>query len=122
MAGGRVRGVYWFMRFHVDADKLRVDKDGFARAVAAEGIPVTATYRYIPSEMIWFKERQVFPGSDYPWGLPAYGGDRNAKFPCPNAVASVESHFIMSIHENFAAREVADIAEAFAKVEQAYWR
>ena len=115
-------GVYWFMRFHVDAAKLRVDKDGFARAVAAEGIPVTAAYRYIPSEAIWFKERQVFSGSDYPWGLPAYGGNRNAQFPCPNAVAAVESHFIMSIHENFAAREVADIAEAFAKVEQAYLR
>ena len=83
---------------------------------------MTATYRYIPSEAIWFKERQVFPGSDYPWGLPAYGGNRNAQFPCPNAVAAVESHFIMSIHENFAEQEVADVAEAFAKVEQAYLR
>lgn len=115
-------GAYWFMRFRVDAAKLRVGKDGFARAVAAEGIPVTATYRYIPSEAIWFKERRVFPGSDYPWGLPAYRGNRNAQFACPNAVAAVESHFILSIHENFAAQEVADIAEAFAKVERAYLR
>lgn len=115
-------GAYWFMRFRVDAAKLRVGKDGFARAVAAEGIPVTATYRYIPSEAIWFKERRVFPGSDYPWGLPAYRGDRNPQFACPNAVAAVESHFILSIHENFAAQEVADIAEAFAKVERAYLR
>lgn len=115
-------GAYWFMRFRVDAAKLRVGKDGFARAVAAEGIPVTTTYRHIPSEAIWFKERQVFPGSDYPWGLPAYKGDRNAQFACPNAVAAVESHFILSIHENFAAQEVADIAEAFAKVERAYLR
>ena len=115
-------GAYWFMRFRVDAAKLRVGKDGFARAVAAEGIPVTATYRHIPSEAIWFKERQVFPGSDYPWGLPAYRGDRNAQFACPNAVAAVESHFILSIHENFATQEVADIAEAFAKVERAYLR
>ena len=45
-----------------------------------------------------------------------------AKVLGENAVASVESHFIMSIHENFAAREVVDIAEAFAKVEQAYLR
>ena len=115
-------GAYWFMRFRVDAAKLRVGKDGFARAVAAEGIPVTAAYRYIPSEAIWFKERRVFLGSDYPWGLPAYRGDRNAQFACPNAVAAVESHFILSIHENFAAQEVADIAEAFAKVERAYLR
>ena len=115
-------GAYWFMRFRVDAAKLRVGKDGFARAVAAEGIPVTATYRYIPSEAIWFKERRVFPGSDYPWGLPAYRGNRNAQFTCPNAVAAVESNFILSIHENFAAQVVADIAEAFAKVERAYLR
>ena len=115
-------GAYWFMRFRVDAAKLRVGKDGFARAVAAEGIPVTVAYRYIPSEAIWFKERRVFPGSDYPWGLPAYKGDRKAQFACPNAVAAVESHFILSIHENFAAQEVADIAEAFAKVERAYLR
>ena len=115
-------GAYWFMRFRVDAAKLRMGKDGFARAVAAEGIPVTTTYRYIPSEAIWFKKRRVFPGSDYPWGLPAYRGDRNAQFACPNAIAAVESHFILSIHENFAAQEVADIAEAFAKVERAYLR
>ena len=115
-------GAYWFMRFRVDAAKLRVGKDGFARAVVAEGIPVTAAYRYIPSEAIWFKERRVFPGSDYPWGLPAYRGDRNAQFACPNAIAAVESHFILSIHENFTAQEVADIAEAFAKVERAYLR
>ena len=49
-------------------------------------------------------------------------GDRNAQFTCPNAVDAVESHFIMSIHENFAEQEVADVAEAFAKVERAYLR
>ena len=42
--------------------------------------------------------------------------------PVPTPSPAVESHFIMSIHENFAAQEVADIAEAFAKVEQAYLR
>lgn len=115
-------GVYWFMRFHVDIDKLTVDKDAFAKAVAAEGIPAGASYRHIPSEAIWFKERNVFPGSDYPWGLPAYQGDRNAEFPCPNAVEAVESHFIMSIHENFGEREVADVVAAIAKVEAAYLR
>lgn len=115
-------GVYWFMRFHVDAAKLTVDKDAFAAAVAAEGIPVTATYRHIPSEAIWFKQRKVFPGSDYPWGLPAYEGDRQAQFACPNAVAATESHFIMSIHENWGEQEAADVVAALAKVEAAYLR
>jgi perosamine synthetase len=115
-------GVYWFMRFYVDEDLLQVDKAAFAKAVAAEGIPVGASYRHIPSEAQWFKERCVFPGSDYPWGLPDYKGDRAAQFLCPNAVQAAESHFMLSIHENFGEREVRDIAAAFAKVERAYLR
>ena len=113
---------YWFMRFHVETENLKVDKDGFARAMAAEGIPINPSYRHLPSEAIWFRERRVFPGSDYPWGLPAYQGNRQAVFPCPNAVAAAESHFCLSIHEQFGEAEVADIAAAFRKVEQAYWK
>jgi dTDP-4-amino-4,6-dideoxygalactose transaminase len=114
--------VYWFMRFCVDESLLTVDKDAFAKAVAAEGIPVGISYRHIPSEAQWFKERCVFPGTDYPWGLPDYKGDREAQFPCPNAVAAAESHFILSIHENFGDGEVEDIVAAFAKVEGACLR
>jgi dTDP-4-amino-4,6-dideoxygalactose transaminase len=112
--------VYWFMRFHVDTSKLTVNKDTFAKAVAAEGIPVSVSYRHIPSEATWFRERKVFGNSDYPWGLPAYKGDRNAKFPCPNAVEACESHFTMSIHENLGSQEVEDVAQALEKVETAY--
>ena len=116
------KGVYWFLRFCVEADKLKVDKDAFARAVAAEGIPLAASYRHIPSEASWFRERKVFGNSDYPWGLPGYGGDREATFPCPRAVEAVESHFTMSIHENYGEREVEDILGALKKVEEAYLR
>ncbi len=112
--------VYWFMRFHVDASKLTVDKDRFAKAVAAEGIPVSVSYRHIPSEATWFRERKVFGNSDYPWGLPAYQGDRDATFPCPNAVEAAETHFTMSIHENYGPQEVEDVVRALEKVEKAY--
>lgn len=115
-------GVYWFMRFHVNTDLLKVDKNAFASAVAAEGIPVGVSYRHIPSEAEWFKTRSVFPGSDYPWGLPEYQGNKTTRFPCPNAVEAAEHHFILSIHENFTDREVSDIADAFSKVERAYLR
>ncbi|MBI4531397.1 MAG: DegT/DnrJ/EryC1/StrS family aminotransferase, partial [Candidatus Latescibacteria bacterium] len=115
-------GVYWFMRVCVDTSKLKVDKDTFARAVAAEGIPVIASYRHIPAEAIWFRERRVFGTSDYPWGLPAYEGNRNAEFPCPNAVAAVTSHFVLSLHENYGRQEVEDIVKALEKVERAYLR
>ncbi len=112
--------VYWFMRFHVDTSKITVDKATFAKAVAAEGIPVSVSYRHIPSEATWFRERKVFGSSDYPWGLPGYKGDRNATFPCPNAVEACESHFTMSIHENLERQEVEDVVRALEKVEEAY--
>ena len=108
------------MRIHVEAPKLAVDKETFAKAVAAEGMPVSVSYRHIPSEALWFRERNVFGNSDYPWGLPAYKGNRDAEFPCPNAVASTESHFSIALHENYGKQEVADIAGALEKVEEAY--
>ncbi|HCL29581.1 MAG TPA: hypothetical protein DIC52_14220 [Candidatus Latescibacteria bacterium] len=113
-------GVYWFLRVHVDAQRLTVDKDGFAAAVAAEGIPTNPSYRHLPAEADWFRRRRVFPPSDYPWGLPDYQGDRQATFSCPLAVEAVESHFLLHIHENFGAGEVADIVAALRKVESAY--
>ena len=114
------KAVYWFMRFHVDAAKLSTDKAGVVKALAAEGIPCTLAYRHIPSEAIWFKERKVFGSSDYPWGLPDYKGDRDATFPCPNAVEATDSHFTMPVHENYGEEEVADIVKALEKVEKAY--
>jgi dTDP-4-amino-4,6-dideoxygalactose transaminase len=114
------RSVYWFQRIHVDTERLRVDKDTFARAVAAEGIPVNPSYRHLPAEAPWFRERKVYPPTDYPWGLPDYAGDRKAVFPCPNAVAAVESHFNLSVHENWGDREIEDTVAAIRKVEEAY--
>ena len=77
------QAVYWFMRVHLDTSRLQCDKETFARALAAEGIPVNPTYRHIPSEADWFRQRKVFGNSDYPWGLPDYQGDDLATFPCP---------------------------------------
>ncbi|MDA0334481.1 MAG: DegT/DnrJ/EryC1/StrS family aminotransferase [bacterium] len=113
-------GVYWFLRIHVDATHLTVDKNAFAAAVAAEGIPTTPSYRHLPAEADWFRRRRVFPPSDYPWGLPDYKGDRQATFPCPQAVEAVESHFLLHIHEKFGDHEVRDIVAALRKVETAY--
>ncbi len=41
-------------------------------------------------------------------------------FPCPQAVEAVESHFLLHIHENFTATDVADIVAALRKVDAAY--
>lgn len=113
---------YWFLRLHVDCSKLTVDKNRFAEAVAAEGIPVGISYRHIPSEAAWFRERRVFGKSGYPWTCPDYKGDRNRAFPCPNAVAATDSHFLISVHENYGEQETRDIVAAVLKVERAYAR
>lgn len=114
--------VYWFMRIHVDESRLTVDKEGFAAAVAAEGIPLSPTYGRVISHQPWFRERRVFGNSDYPWGLPGYPEDRRRAFPCPNAVEARDTHFALRIHENWGPQEVKDAVGAMRKVEEAYAR
>jgi dTDP-4-amino-4,6-dideoxygalactose transaminase len=111
---------YWFLRFHLNPGAVRVTKAEFVHALAAEGIPATTSYRHIPSEAVWFRERRVFGRSGYPWTCPDYKGDRDRTFQCPNAVEATDCHFIMGVHENYGEQEVRDIITALLKVEQAY--
>ena len=71
---------HWFLRVHVDEDALA---EGFTKAdvsaaLTAEGFGNTVSYRWITSEMQWFMDKNVFPGSDLPWSLPEYKGDPGA--------------------------------------------
>jgi len=111
---------YWFLRMMLDLPRLRVTKEQFVAALAAEGIPCGASYRCIPSEAKWFREQRVFGASGYPWQLPCYQGPRNPSFELPNVVATVECSFNVSVHENYGEQEVADVVEAVRKVEAAY--
>jgi len=112
----QAEAVYWFMRLTVDEGSLSVSKDDFARAVAAEGIPVAASYRHMPSEHVWFRQRCTYGRSGYPW--PA-GGAHQTCPALPNCEAAVAANFLLSIHENWGADEVADAVAALVKVEQA---
>jgi dTDP-4-amino-4,6-dideoxygalactose transaminase len=111
---------YWFLRLQLDLDRLRVDKAQFCAALSAEGIPCGVSYRHIPSEAPWFRQRRTYGRSGYPWTSPDYLGNPNWEFPCPNAVAATDACFIMSVHENYGAEETHDIATALRKVEAAY--
>ena len=113
---------YWFIRVHLDCAKLKVDKATFVRALSAEGIPCAVAYRPMPSEAKWFRERNTYGTSGYPWTAAEYEGDREAVFPCPNCVAAVESHFSLSLNENYGEQEARDFAAALRKVENAYSR
>ena len=103
----------------MEAEAFSKEKAALAAAVSAEGIPINPSYRHLPAEAQWFRERKVFPPSDYPWGLQDYQGDREAQFTCPNAVESVESHFIVSIHERWTDTDADDAVAALRKVADA---
>ncbi|MDA0748688.1 MAG: DegT/DnrJ/EryC1/StrS family aminotransferase, partial [bacterium] len=111
---------YWFMPILIDTSKLTVDKNTFAKAVSAEGIPLSATYGRVVPHGVWFTERNVFGTSDYPWSLPKYEGDRTPNYPCPNAVEALNSMFVIRLHEQWGIQEARDAAAAIQKVEQAY--
>lgn len=112
--------VYWFLRLRLDTRLLSVDKARFCAALAAEGLPVTPGYRHIPCEAPWFRNRSALGRSGFPWNNPRYRGPKNPVFHVDNAIRAAETHFNIGMHENYGPREIADILEAIAKVENAY--
>jgi len=112
---------YWFLRTRFNADKATCDKLAFCQALSAEGLPVAENYRAaLPHQMDWFINRRVFGTSGYPWASPQYKGDPNRQFPCPNANATMDTHFNLGIHENWGEQEIADAVAIFRKVDAAY--
>lgn len=114
--------VYWFLRMRFHADQATCNKDEYAQALIAEGLPVNPSYRAaLPHTQSWFAERRVFGTPGYPWSSPDYKGDRQRTFPCPNAHATMDSHFNLQIHENWGEQEVEDAVAIFQRVD-AYFR
>jgi len=110
---------YWFLFFKIDTDKLTVDKDTFAKAVKAEGLPVEHTYLNVFTDQPWYKERAVF-GEGLPWTAPQYKGDANAEYAIPNMLATDACHFRMHFHAAIGQEVVDDTIAALKKVEAAY--
>jgi len=113
---------YWFLRVRFHAERATCDKATFCQALQAEGLPVNPDYRAMPHTMDWFTQRRVFGTAGLPWSSADYRGDRERSFPCPNAVAAIANHFVISIHEGWGEREVADTLSILAKAETAFAR
>jgi dTDP-4-amino-4,6-dideoxygalactose transaminase len=111
---------YWFIRMHIDCNLLTVSKEQFVNALSAEGFSCSSSYRAMPSEAKWFREHITYGRSGYPWTAENYRGDRIGFYPCPNCVEAVETHFSIHFNENYGEQEASDMAEALAKVENAY--
>ncbi len=111
---------YWFLKFRINFDNIKVDKKQFCDAVTAEGIPIMPDYRHIQCETPWFKNKKVFGKGGFPWNNPEYKGDREPVFELPNIETMCGTHFNLSIHERWGREEADSILNAFKKVDNAY--
>jgi len=110
----------WFLFGQLDLDRLGVDKAGFVKALAAEGVPAWPSYLHIFSEHEWYRNRAVFPGTTYPWGCPLYKGDGDRDYPLPNIRQTDRYTFPIAWHERVSAGDVRKVLAALKKVEKAY--
>jgi perosamine synthetase len=113
---------YWFLRLHLELDRLTVSKEQFCATLKAEGIPCTSAYVAIPSDHEWFREQRTFGTSGLPWSAAEYDGERHPAPKLTNARQTTATCFSLSVHENWGEQEAADVVEALCKVEQAYRR
>jgi perosamine synthetase len=114
---------YWFLRMRFHADRATCDKETFCQALTAEGLSIATHYRAaLPHTMEWFTKRRVFGHSGYPWASSDYMGDPDHQFPCPNAHATMDTHFSLYFHESWGPAEIADAVTILEKVDRAYAR
>ncbi len=111
---------YWFLRMTLNLDNIKCSKDDYCAALAAEGLPVAASYRHIQCEATWFKEQNVFGKSGFPWQCSDYKGDRHPVFDMKNAIYSTDRGFNIYITEGCGERETEDIIKALTKVSDYY--
>ena len=111
---------FWFLPFKLDLTKVSVDIDTFVRGAAGEGIPFSCHYVKPFTRHQWYKTRNVFGSSGYPWTSPSYKGNPGAEYPLPHFDEVDASFFFVKVHENVTEREAADIGKALAKAEAAW--
>ena len=113
-------GVYWFLLFDLDVDKIRVDRDRFAKALAAEGLPAGPGYRIVPTEMPWYRNGAYFAASDMARACGLNKSPMQTTFDFPNLDA-MDSHRVAMLFDESWTDELLNLAvAALAKVEKAY--
>ena len=104
---------YWFYMLRIDAEEFGADRNEFAKALQAEGVPAGAGY--IPNcvyQYDMFRNRTAYPGgSNYPFGDTCYqDGD------CPNAEAILKTAVTLVVNEFYTEEDLADTVRAVRKV------
>ena len=118
----RAEPSWWYLRLRYRAEAAACDKETFCDALCAEGLAVNPRYAMITTDLDWFRNRRVFGSTALPWTAPQYKGDAEREFPCPNARAARDEHFILSFHESWTEQDLDDAIAILAKVDAAYAR
>ncbi len=113
---------YWFYMLRVDEKAAGVNRDDFAAALIAEGIPCQAGY--IPTcvyEYDMFQNKEGFKGTHAPFDSPYYGGNVSyAKGTCPIAEEILETAVRLNINEFFTEQDIDDMIAAIQKISAYY--
>ena len=113
-------GVYWFLLFDLDLDKIGVGRDQFAKALAAEGPPAGPGYRIVPTEMPWYQNGAYFAAGEMARSSGLNKSTMQTKFTFPNLDA-MDAHRIAMLFDESWNKELVDVAvAAMEKVEKAY--
>ena len=104
---------YWFYMLRIDAEEFGADRNEFAKALQAEGVPAGAGYiPYCVYQYDMFRNRTAYPGgSNYPFGDTRYNaGD------CPNAEAILATAVKLVVNEFYTQQDLEDTIRAIRKV------
>lgn len=104
---------YWFIRIRLELAALSKPKRDVVRALRAEGIPA-GDWADLPCTQSWFGLGQALGSGSATWRVG------EAMMPIESAIASAASHFVLHVNERWSDREIADVADAMAKVEASY--
>jgi dTDP-4-amino-4,6-dideoxygalactose transaminase len=108
---------YWFYPITVEEEVIGMSPHEFARALSAEGIPASAGYIGRPLYLSpVLREKRTYGASHCPYDC---GRGRDIEYKegyCPQAEAILKRMILVGWNENYSEGDVADIAEALAKV------
>lgn len=113
---------YWFYMFRINEKEVKVSRDEFSRALAAEGIP--NLQGYIPAcvyEYDLLVNKNVFSGSDLPFSINHSSDEvKYYKGMCPVAEEILNTAIRININEFFTPKDIDDIIKAIKKVSEYY--